>query len=226
MKISIEDARRLIKASFWWDRYLVQDRGRELVAQGVIDIDRETYQRSLNIVTAEVGVLVREIFTEYRSLNYTPEQRAAREVIPGSAIPSPPPPKKRRLSKENAEKIIDAACIKWKYRLARRWGMGILTLGSVIITEELYQEMRKECTPQQHELFDEIFGKDTIDTETKLSIRAGNLFLGASTSSFGPIQDRAMGNCQEGLYLPSTEGMEYYVEKDNLGFQVLMLRKK
>lgn len=64
------------------------------------------------------------------------------------------------LTEKDAKRIVDIACSGWKPRLSEKWGAKLLENGYVTIEEPFYKEMRKACTDEQHELFDEIFGKD------------------------------------------------------------------
>jgi hypothetical protein len=65
-----------------------------------------------------------------------------------------------KLPKYNALRIIDIACPTWKIKLAKIWGPDIVLNEPIYIEKKFYDEMRKACTQKQHELFDEIFGKD------------------------------------------------------------------
>jgi hypothetical protein len=60
----------------------------------------------------------------------------------------------------NAQKIISIACNDWKEKLAECWSKDIVLNQNILIDEQFYKVMRDKCTPRQHELFDEIFGKD------------------------------------------------------------------
>ena len=68
--------------------------------------------------------------------------------------------KNRKISASNAQRIINIACPSWKENLANKWSKDIVLGNEINVSEEFYQEMRKACTKSQHELFDEIFGKD------------------------------------------------------------------
>jgi hypothetical protein len=68
--------------------------------------------------------------------------------------------KNRILTPVNATRIINIACSTWKPRLAEKWATNIVLNKDTEISEEFYQEMRKACTTDQNDLFDEIFGKD------------------------------------------------------------------
>lgn len=63
------------------------------------------------------------------------------------------------LNKEDAARIIEAACEEWKPKLADKWST-LLYEEDIKVTEGFYREMRKACTPEQHTLFDTIFGSD------------------------------------------------------------------
>jgi hypothetical protein len=60
----------------------------------------------------------------------------------------------------NAQKIISVACNDWKEVLAKKWSKDIVLNQNILIDEQFYKEMRNACTTRQHELFDEIFGKN------------------------------------------------------------------
>lgn len=89
------------------------------------------------------------------------------------------------LKKDDALKIIDVACESWKVKLAREWSIDIVLNKQIVITENRYQEMRSACTKEQHQLFDEIFGKDDLvdlsilnDTDIfYMTSKAGNNYL-------------------------------------------------
>ena len=68
--------------------------------------------------------------------------------------------KNRILTPQNATRIINIACSKWKPKLAEKWATNIVLNKDTEISEEFYQEMRKACTTDQNTLFDEIFGND------------------------------------------------------------------
>ena len=64
------------------------------------------------------------------------------------------------LNPDVAEKIVDIACSSWKTKLATRWSVCNVLNKQIEITEAFYKEMRSACTKEQHQLFDDIFGKD------------------------------------------------------------------
>lgn len=64
------------------------------------------------------------------------------------------------LKPKDAQRIIDIACSTWKVKLAAEWAKDIVLGLNIRIEEVRYKEMRNACTAKQHELFDEIFGKD------------------------------------------------------------------
>ena len=68
----------------------------------------------------------------------------------------------KTITYSDAQRIIDIACPKWKEELFGYWGRAIILKHSINITDDFYQEMRKACTSEQHKLFDDIFGEDTI----------------------------------------------------------------
>lgn len=64
------------------------------------------------------------------------------------------------ITKDQAQSIIDIACLKWKNTLANMWASDIVLNKGISISSEFYKSMRLECTTAQHEFFDTIFGKD------------------------------------------------------------------
>lgn len=72
------------------------------------------------------------------------------------------PIKIRKITPQQAQEIINAACMSWKKRLADLWATQIVLDDTIIIEEDFYQEMREACDPDQHKLFDKIFGKDEV----------------------------------------------------------------
>lgn len=68
--------------------------------------------------------------------------------------------KTRLILPSEAQSIINIACEGWKPKLAERWAVDMVQGKSIEITEDFYKEMRNACTPSQHKVFDEIFGKD------------------------------------------------------------------
>jgi hypothetical protein len=67
------------------------------------------------------------------------------------------------LNFEDAQKILGVACAGWRQNLVGKWGESLILNGHVKVSEGFYKEMRKACTAEQNRLFDEIFGKDTLD---------------------------------------------------------------
>ena len=67
---------------------------------------------------------------------------------------------KEFITSQEAQEIINSACDYWKQILAEKWAIEMVLGKNVDISLEFYRQMRQACTPAQHELFDEIFGKD------------------------------------------------------------------
>lgn len=61
------------------------------------------------------------------------------------------------LKPEQAQSIIDIACVSWKEKLFKVWGKNIVLKENIIVSEEEYKEMYKACDPDQERLFDTIF---------------------------------------------------------------------
>ena len=66
----------------------------------------------------------------------------------------------RTITPQQAQSIIDIACSSWKETLFNMWGKDIVLKNNISVSEIDYKGMRAACTPNQHILFDEIFGKD------------------------------------------------------------------
>lgn len=64
------------------------------------------------------------------------------------------------LTQTQAQDIVIIACSSWREKLAKKWGKELLFNGHVRVSEGFYKQMREACTAEQHQLFDEIFGKD------------------------------------------------------------------
>lgn len=94
-----------------------------------------------------------------------------------------------KLDLANARKIIDSACSNWKERLLQDWNKELILKDFVMIEETFYKEMRKECTSNQHKLFDEIFGKDFKIDDWVYVINGGNGAFGGN-AFIGQITDR------------------------------------
>jgi hypothetical protein len=90
-----------------------------------------------------------------------------------------------KISAEQAERIVIAACSSWKEKLADKWAKDILLTRSIEIPEAFYKEMRGACTVEQHKLFDEIFGKDIEDKNAFSAIFANPLLKDMSQKLFG-----------------------------------------
>lgn len=74
------------------------------------------------------------------------------------------------LKPQDAQRIIDIACGTWKEKLAVdcKWAKNIVLKKDIVIIESFYKQMRKACTDEQNKLFDEIFGKDTVECKFKV----------------------------------------------------------
>jgi len=66
----------------------------------------------------------------------------------------------KTITAKNAQRIIEVACSSWKTKLATQWGTAIALGDTIEISNDEYVKMRGVCTPNQHMLFDEIFGGD------------------------------------------------------------------
>ena len=80
----------------------------------------------------------------------------------------------KSITSEQAQSIINIACTTWKSILADNWGRHIVQGNKVDIPELFYQEMRKACTSEQNELFDEIFCSDEIKKGDWVTIIGGS----------------------------------------------------
>lgn len=67
-----------------------------------------------------------------------------------------------KLHLSNVRKIFASVCPSWKKILVDKWGTVLFSYqyDYIVIEEAFYKEMRKACTPEQHKLFDDIFGVD------------------------------------------------------------------
>jgi hypothetical protein len=66
----------------------------------------------------------------------------------------------KTITHQQAQDIIDSACVTWKEKLYQQWGKDIVFKKDIQIDNAYYTEMRNACTKDQHILFDEIFGSD------------------------------------------------------------------
>jgi hypothetical protein len=69
-------------------------------------------------------------------------------------------PKEYTITPKEAQSIIDIACGEWQGKLFDKWGKDIVLKEDITIPHAFYKQMRRACTPKQHELFDTIFGTD------------------------------------------------------------------
>lgn len=74
----------------------------------------------------------------------------------------------RKITSEDAQRIIESACSQWKKKLARLWAEKIVLKEEIEISPDFYTEMRNACTQDQHQLFDEIFVR-------RLDLKQGDL---------------------------------------------------
>jgi hypothetical protein len=104
------------------------------------------------------GDLVYVDYEDYKGTNYIVLEKENVELIESKIKEIKM--KNRILTPQNATRIINIACSKWKPKLAEKWATNIVLNEDTEISEEFYQEMRKACTTSQNTLFDEIFGSD------------------------------------------------------------------
>jgi hypothetical protein len=130
------------------------------------------------------------------------------------------------LSYEYAKKIIDAACDSWKTKLSREWGPSLLVKGYTEISGDLYKEMRKACTTEQHKLFDEIFGKDIEEINLTERKGIGNIKLFSDDNTKAALIEirRYCEYKDKGFYLNGNFNWE--LEIDSEGAHVLIPTKK
>ena len=69
--------------------------------------------------------------------------------------------KNRTITPQQAQRIINITCAGWKRTLAGKWASDIVLQKDIVVTDEYYKTMRAACTSDQHEVFDEIFGRDS-----------------------------------------------------------------
>lgn len=125
----------------------------------------------------------------YANLEYYQNECAGYEVFPAkdflpqSFYNNKSKYMKRILSRADFKRIHAIACNGWKLQLTDKF-KDLLFKDEVEIDEEYYKEMRKACTPEQHRLFDEIFGKDVKEIDlrqfiiNKDDIRSGGKYAG------------------------------------------------
>lgn len=94
-----------------------------------------------------------------------------------------------KLNLIDARKIYNIACSEWKTKLEKNWAKYFLEGEYIIITEDEYKVMRNACNNKQHELFDEIFGKDKKEVFYSLGDQfteddTGEVYLLASVEDF------------------------------------------
>lgn len=83
-----------------------------------------------------------------------------------------------KISAKDAKRIYDIACNSWKVALFNLWATDIIEKNDIVIENTFYKKMRDACTKEQHELFDEIFGKlktHNLPINTKLFTKDGRI---------------------------------------------------
>lgn len=112
----------------------------------------------------------------------------------------------------NAQRIVDIACTGWKETLFEMWGKKIVLKQDIEITEDKYQEMRKACTVRQHEIFDEIFGKDVKFKVGDWVYWSGNKPITAQIVREATydrdcwvLNEKTHNSCHQDLLRPATE---------------------
>jgi hypothetical protein len=114
--------------------------------------------RGIQCIFKIEGDLIYIDYEDYGGTNYIVVERENIELIESKIKEIKM--KNRILTPQNATRIINIACSKWKPKLAEKWATNIVLNKDTEISEEFYQEMRKACTTDQNTLFDEIFGND------------------------------------------------------------------
>jgi hypothetical protein len=66
----------------------------------------------------------------------------------------------RKITPEQAQRIISIACNEWKQTLSEKWGKSIALRDIIEVNDDFYTQMRHACSVSQNEVLDEIFGKD------------------------------------------------------------------
>ena len=70
-------------------------------------------------------------------------------------------PNMRTITHTDAKKLIKAACDEWKEDLILHWADKICIESEKIeVHDAYYAKMRKDATPAQHKVLDEVFGKE------------------------------------------------------------------
>lgn len=68
----------------------------------------------------------------------------------------------KTLSRKDFKRIHDVACSTWKPKLLDWYGSKFALSKEIEVKDSEYKIMREACTKEQHILFDEIFGEDTV----------------------------------------------------------------
>lgn len=103
--------------------------------------------------------------------------------------------KMRKITFIQAQLIIESACASWKTTLAEKWAVNIILKNDIEITESYYEKMRAACTPEQHKLFDQIFGPIKKEIEwDKLKIGSKVMIKESGSGEFISGLGRIKGN--------------------------------
>lgn len=131
------------------------------------------------------------------------------------------------LNRKNAKKIIEIACDEWKKILIDKWSAPLLLDDSVKISEDFYKKMRKACNSEQHELLDQIFGKELeeIDLSRPSTFDNLELFKPNGNSKYSLLAIRSFSEYKnKAFYLNSNFNWE--IKEDNSGSLCLIPTKK
>lgn len=83
----------------------------------------------------------------------------------------------KTLNREDFKRIYDVACDEWQTKLLYWYGSKFAVQDKVEIKDSEYNTMRDACTIEQHQLFDEIFGKEQDITDKIKSLGDAVRFL-------------------------------------------------
>jgi hypothetical protein len=126
---------------------------------------------------------------------------------------------------KDAQRIINIASSTWRDRLALGWGTNIVLGKNTEVLEAEYQEMRRVCTPDQNQLFDEIFGKDVEDRNAFINKFEWHHLTSVSEQLFGnsgSLQITSVGAAH--IKRPDLYGRSLHITDENL--QVVLHKAK
>ncbi len=100
----------------------------------------------------------------------------------------------KQITPQQAQEIINITCTDWKSKLAKIWATDMVLGQNIHISPEFYQQMRTHCTREQHNLFDQIFGKDFKAGDWVTITQAGTIYVGRTFQLTQEMIDRVGKN--------------------------------